>query len=78
MADEIKYILMWPIEEFRMQPPDYAALAVGAGVMYYMLGGLPFQGEELSQTAQAYLAGGLASYGYMKFVQKQAPGGGKY
>lgn len=49
---------------------DYVGLAIGLGVAYYWIGGLPNQGQDMMQLAQGYLAGGVGAYAYA-YAMKQ-------
>lgn len=55
----IGQILAWPYTA--IENKEYGALVAGGVAMYYMLGGLPFEGQSLMETVQAY---GVGAGGY--------------
>jgi hypothetical protein len=48
-------------------------LAIGLGLMYYWIGGLPNQGQDVMTLAQGYLLGGVGNYAY-DYVQEGRSG----
>ncbi len=58
---------------------DMLVAGAGLGTMYYMLGGLPNQGQSYMQIGQAYLAGGVAVYAveslYDRYGSRAGPSG---
>lgn len=67
----VKIVLLWPVEAFQWGgTPMAVMLALGGGVMYYMLGG-QFSGQSGMQLAKAYLAAGVADGLYFYLM---APG----
>ncbi len=60
----ISDIYMWPVLAIAPDGSGYVPGAIAAGIMYYMIGGLPFQGQSMTLLAQGYLAGGVGFYAY--------------
>lgn len=55
-------IVTWLYED--VTNSHWVPLAIGLGLGYYWLGGLPNQGQDMMQIGQAYLLGGVGNYAY--------------
>lgn len=65
---DISVIYKWPYDAY--EQGDVAMAAVGAGVMWWWIGGSPLQGQDSMLLLQGYLAGGAAVYAYEMMTSK--------
>ena len=61
------------MEAYKQQSITMAA--IGGGIMWYWVGGSPFQGQDTMLLLQGYLAGGAGVYAY-EYAMAQSDKGG--